>query len=151
MTTKYIDHKKYDTDAAEELAEWDNGYRRGDSRWVDEKLKRMPDGRLFLECEGGFRTQYAKRAGLNGWYQIGEAIVALTDDEARDWAEEHLDGDEVDRILPLLDVTDEQTGTLTLDADSLTKLDAIAKMEKITREQTVARLIRKSYDTLSMR
>lgn len=101
MPSKYFDRKKYDTDEAKEVAEWDNGYHRGDSLWVDEKLMRMPDERWFLHGEGGFRTKYAKRAGLNSWYMVGDAITPLTDEEARDWAEEHLDGDEVDRIFGL--------------------------------------------------
>lgn len=101
MSSKYFNREKYDTDKAEELAEWDNGYHRGDSQWVYERLMRMPNGHKFLYGEGGFRTKYAKRAGLNSWYMVGDAITPLTDEEARDWAEEHLDGDEVDRIFSL--------------------------------------------------
>lgn len=98
---KYFDRKPYDTDKADKLAEWDNGFHRGDSQWVDETLMRTKDGRWFLYGEGGYRTRYARRAGLNCWYPTGEAIIPFDAEAARDWAEEHLDGDDVDRIFGL--------------------------------------------------
>ena len=48
---------------------------------------------FFLYGEGGAMTKYAKYVEGCG-YTDGEKIIPLSEDEARDWVEEHMDVDD---------------------------------------------------------
>lgn len=89
---KVIRGKRYDTDAAREIATWTRGSRR-DFAYVEETLYRKRTGEYFVWGAGGPETRYAERVGLSSW-QGGEAIVPLTYEEARQWMEEKATADE---------------------------------------------------------
>jgi len=93
---KIINGKVYNTETAQEVGSWSNhlGYR--DFSHCDETLYRKKTGEYFLHGEGGPKSPYAEHT-VNGWGS-GDAIRPLTFDEAREWAEEHLDGDEYEAI-----------------------------------------------------
>jgi len=44
--------------------------------------------------EGGARSNYAQRTPDNMW-GYGERIIPMTDDEAYQWAEEHMEADRI--------------------------------------------------------
>lgn len=94
---KIINGKKYDTDTAQELASWDNGGGWRDFHHCEETLYRKKTGEFFLFGEGGPMTKYAVSQGQNSW-SGGSKIIPLTHETARQWAEEHLDGDDYEAI-----------------------------------------------------
>ena len=90
---RIIDKKKYNTEKAEKLHGWTNGYRGTDFSYCKESLYRSTKGALFLAGEGGARTAYARR-GDRGLLYSGEGIRPITRAEAIAWLEEH-EGSEV--------------------------------------------------------
>ena len=93
---KVINGKMYNTETAEQLATWDNG------RWnsfdiCEEKLFRKRNGEFFLYGYGGPKSAYAQPDGDRS-VSSGHAIILLSDKEAREWAEEHLNGDKYEEI-----------------------------------------------------
>lgn len=106
---KYINGKKYDTATAREVGSWSNnrGYR--DFSHCEESLYRKKTGEYFLYGSGGPMSKYAVSEGQNSW-SGGSDITPLTFDEARVWAEEHLDGDEYEAIFG--EIADDDTECL---------------------------------------
>lgn len=94
---KIINGKVYDTDTARRLGEWSDGQGWRDFSHVEENLYRKKTGEFFLHGEGGPATRYARATGQNSWTG-GERIMPMSYREAREWAEEHLDGDEYEAI-----------------------------------------------------
>lgn len=135
--TKFYNGTLLDPATAEWLGEWSNGFHRGDTRWVHETLHRAGT-QYFLRGEGGFRTRYARRAGQNCWYPVGEAIVPITERQARTWAEEHLDGRDAADIF---DDPRETAVIVRLDDTRLEALDREAGRLGLTRKQTILKAI----------
>lgn len=99
---RIIKNKVYDTNTAQRLAE--NGYNYpGDLNFWNETLYRKRTGEYFLHCEGGANSRYAERIDANSW-SGGERITPVTEEEAREWAERNLDGDQYEEIFePVVD------------------------------------------------
>ncbi|MDD6445059.1 MAG: hypothetical protein PUF81_04360 [Lachnospiraceae bacterium] len=93
---KIINGKKYDTETAECMGSWENGYGHNDFKSVEESLYRKKTGEFFLYGEGGAMSIYAESYGDTTCG--GEKIIPLTEDEAKEWAENHLDGDTYEDI-----------------------------------------------------
>lgn len=91
---RIINGKKYDTTTAKEVASRWSG--EGFSR-VDETLYRKKTGEFFLHGAGGPMTGYAETVSQNCWTG-GAKIIPLTEEEARQWAEQWLDGDQYEKI-----------------------------------------------------
>ena len=89
---KIIDGKSYNTETAECLHSWDNGYYGNDFKSCKESLYKTKKGSYFLAGKGGPMSKYAKSCGNNcvGW---GEGIEPISEREAVEWLENH-DGDE---------------------------------------------------------
>ncbi len=85
--------RKYDTETAREVGSYSNGGGWGDFRHYEETLYRKRTGEYFLHGKGGPMTKYAKAEGQNSW-SGGSDIIPLTFDEAREWAEEHMDAED---------------------------------------------------------
>ena len=94
---KIINGKLYDTATAKRLADWENMYDVGNFAYCHESLYRKKTGEFFLYGSGGPMTQYAEAVGQNSW-RGGARIMPMTFAEAREWAEEHLDGDDYEEI-----------------------------------------------------
>ena len=62
-----------------------------------ETLYRKRTGEFFLYGEGGPMSKYGVAYGDNEW-GYGEEIRPLTVDEAKAWAEKHLDADEYEEV-----------------------------------------------------
>lgn len=89
---KIIKNKVYDTRTAQKVGDWDNGYYTNDFNYCAETLYQKKTGEFFLHGEGHALSKYAGHSGnSSGW---GERIIPLTYDEAHEWAENHLDGDD---------------------------------------------------------
>ena len=94
---KIINGKMYNTETAKELGSWDNGYPVNDFCYFCETLYRKRSCEYFLEGHGAANSKYGVLcAGAMRCY--GEKIMPLTEAEAREWAEEHLDADEYEAI-----------------------------------------------------
>lgn len=87
---KIINNKLYNTETAVEIGLDCGGD--GFAHWC-ERLYRKRTGEYFLHGEGGPSTKYAITIGQNSW-SGGEKIMPLTYENARQWAEEHLDADD---------------------------------------------------------
>lgn len=90
---KIINGKIYNTDTAEKIGARDNGYLANDFNYCEESLYRKRTGEYFLFGEGGARTRYATQLGGNSWGG-GCAVMPLTYESAREWAEKHLTADD---------------------------------------------------------
>ena len=75
---RIINGKAYDTDTAQKLGTWWSSNDVRDWHHVEETLYRKRTGEHFLHGHGGG----------------GERIMPMSYDEARAWAEEHLDADD---------------------------------------------------------
>ena len=93
---KVIDGKRYDTDTATLMGSDSYSNTRDFKHWTEE-LYRKNNGEYFLYGAGGPMTKYAQSVGQNEWCG-GEKIIPLTPDAARKWAEEHLDGEDYEKI-----------------------------------------------------
>lgn len=90
---KIISGRIYDTDTATNLGTWWSSSDVRDFSHVEEKLFRKRTGEYFLYGCGGPMSKYARAEGQNSWTG-GERIMPMSWDEARAWAEEHLDAEE---------------------------------------------------------
>lgn len=93
---RIVNGKAYNTETAERVGLWDNGYCTNDFNYCSEDLYRKRTGEFFLHGEGHAMSIYASHEGnSSGW---GEQIIPLTYQEAQEWAEKHLTGDEYEEI-----------------------------------------------------
>lgn len=91
---RVINRKLYDTDRAEQIAQYAPNTDRGDFHYLIETLYRTQDGEYFLHGQGGAATEYAKPH--NGGRTGSEQIEALTEEAALDWCENReIDGEVV--------------------------------------------------------
>ena len=93
---KIINGKKYDTDTAKPVVEWNNGRNYTDFGWCSETLYRKRTGEFFLHGQGGARSIYGKWVG--DCVCNGEDISPLSLEEAKEWAEENLSADKYEEI-----------------------------------------------------
>lgn len=94
---KIINGKLYNTETAKELGGWADYGSWRDFQHIKETLYRKKTGEYFLFGEGGPATKYAEAEGQNSWTG-GRRIMPMTYDEAREWAEKHLEADEYEAI-----------------------------------------------------
>lgn len=93
---RIIKGKQYNTETAERVGQWDNGHFTSDFHYCSEDLYRKKNGEFFLHGEGHALSIYAGHEGnSSGW---GEKIIPMTYQEAQEWAEKHLTGDEYEDI-----------------------------------------------------
>lgn len=90
---RIINGKLYNTATAKEIGAWSNNYNYGDFSYCEETLYLKRTGEYFLYGKGGPMSKYSQSCGQNSW-SGGEEITPLTETEAREWAEKHLDADE---------------------------------------------------------
>lgn len=94
---KIISGKVYDTDTAKELGSWSNIPDYGDFSHFSETLYHKKTGEFFLYGVGGPMTKYAQAQSQNSWTG-GDRIMPMSFQEARRWAEDHLDAREYEEI-----------------------------------------------------
>lgn len=93
---KIINGKKYSTETAAQMGEWQSSGSYTDFSFRHETLYRKRTGEFFLYGTGGAMTRWSQPDGdgLRG----GEGIEPLTEGAARKWAERHLSADEYESI-----------------------------------------------------
>ncbi len=142
---KIINRKTYNTDTARELGSWMYSYP-GDLDYIAETLYMTSRGACFLHGEGGPRSRYARRIAQNSWAG-GEDIIPMTADEAREWAEKHLDAKEYEAIFgEAAEASADADGgrdriTITLTPEALTILDAQVAERDSNRSREINRLL----------
>ena len=94
---KIIKGKLYDTETAKELGWYENIADVGNFSHFSETLYRKKTGEFFIHGVGGPSTKYSRRVEQNCW-SSGEQIIPLTVKAAQEWAEEHLDAEEYEKI-----------------------------------------------------
>lgn len=134
---KIINGKRYDTKTAKELNSYSYGYPRDFEHW-EETLYRKNTGEYFLYGEGGPSSKYAESAGGNSWTG-GEKIIPLSLEEAKQWAEKHLDGDEYEEIFGAVEETaDRRVVTFSLPESAIAAIARIAAEKGISKSDVVA-------------
>lgn len=104
---KILNGVRYDTDKAQLLGSADNLARGCDSvtdfRFWTASLYMTPrSGRYFLAGEGGPMSRFAQAEGQNTW-RGGADLLPMTEPEAREWAEQNLDVETIERYFAVVD------------------------------------------------
>lgn len=86
-----INLKRYDTEKAEIVAEWDNGCGSTDFHHCFEDLYLTKNGNWFFHGRGGPLSKYARSAGPNT-YGGSATIIPLSENEAAAWLAEKCRG-----------------------------------------------------------
>jgi len=140
---KIINGKKYNTETAEQVGFYRNRYGRNDFNWLEETLYKKRTGEFFLFGEGGPASHYCTWIDNNN-RTSGEKIVPLTFEEARKWAEKHLEVEEYEEIFGEVDEAGETKGVMySLPVNLIEKVKRKATERRITASQLVAELIEK--------
>lgn len=84
-----IQGKRYDTEKATEVAHFWNGLAASDFGNISETLYLTAKGSWFLHGKGGACSPYSEPCEGGRCRTGGEKIVALTQDEAWHWLEDH--------------------------------------------------------------
>lgn len=82
---KIVNGKRYNTETAEYIANWSNGYNPGDFNYCDEDLHKTKKGAYFIFGKGGPLSDYAVSCGTGSCGS--EDIRVLNDDQAYEWLE----------------------------------------------------------------
>ena len=91
---KIVGGKRYDTERATLIGEYGFGGG-GDFERIHEGLYRTKTGNYFVAGSGGPKTRYSVRVERSCWSGSSD-IYPLTKDEALEWAQAHLETEEVE-------------------------------------------------------
>ena len=126
---KYINGKQYDTETAREIGGASH-YGKSDYKWYEETLYRKKTGEYFLYGEGHAASPYRERVG--DMWGPGSAIKPLTFDEAREWGEANMSGDEYEAIFGAL--SDDDTDVLISAVVKASSRDRLRRAVEKTRK-----------------
>jgi predicted DNA binding CopG/RHH family protein len=140
---KVIKNKKYNTETAKCMAADEYG-NPGDFAHWREALYQKATGEFFLHGSGGPMTIYSEEIGPNERCG-GEKIIPLSIDEAKVWAEKHLDGDDYEAIFGVVDDPEEKgakkTVSIRLTDASARKVKNLASEKKMNVSEYIEMLI----------
>lgn len=139
---KIIRGRLYDTDTAKEVGSWENeAVARNDFNWFEETLYRKKTGEFFLAGSGGPASKYAERS--YGTWIGGSSIEPISYEDAREWAEKHMEADDYVKWFEVSDDTDtKSTITLRLSQASIDKLRIVASSKDVIASDIVDDLIK---------
>lgn len=140
---KLIRGKRYDTEAAKKIAEYDSEYTKSDFNWFREVLFRKRTGEYFLYCEGNGNSNYARQTPNGRTY--GEKIIPYSIDDAKKWAESVLDADEYEEIFGKVFEGKIHT-TLSLEAETFENLKQMAASAGTGMSEVIEKLIKQNLD-----
>lgn len=120
---KIINGRRYDTETAQQVAEYQHSYQTEFDYFV-ETLYRKKGGEFFLHGYGHAASPYCEWVD-SSTRSAGERLMPMSYSEAQEWAEKHLDADEYEAIFGEV----EEDGTRTVLPVSLTT----AQLEQIKR------------------
>ena len=123
---KVINKKLYNTETAQRIG----------ITWIGTELDRTGWEELYRKKTGEFFTLYHR---FNDHF---EKITPLTYDEAQEWAEKHLDGDDYINIFGEPEESDDKSAlNVRISTVAYTKLKQTAAKQSITLAQAVEKLI----------
>lgn len=131
---KIINGSRYDTETAKRLGYWENMPDVMDLFWCSETLYRTKAGKYFLHGDGGPGSRYAN-------FPRGEQIIPLSEDAAKNWAEEHLDGNAYEAAFGAVDDDITQVAAY-LPSSLLEKLDAYKAAHNMSRSDIIIAALR---------
>lgn len=120
---KIINAKVYNTETANRVGAWDNGYFTNDFNYCSEDLYQKKTGEFFLHGEGGALSTYASHEGYMTGY--GERIIPMTYDEAAQWAERHMTGEQYEQIFG--EVSEDDTTVKTMISTTAAEIEIIKR------------------------
>lgn len=129
---KVIKGKLYDTETAKEIGSYEPNPYHSDFGWYCETLYQKRTGEFFLYGDGNAASPYSRKCGQNEWCG-DEKIIPVSYERAREWCEQHLDGDEYISIFG----EPEEDDSKQIVAYSLTKT-AIARAKKTAAEKGIS-------------
>jgi hypothetical protein len=139
---KVINGSLYNTETAQCLGYVEPaGSNQRDFNYYCETFYRTKSGKYFLHGEGHGNSRYGEWHGNSGGW--GEKIMPLTVDEAKEWAEENLTGEEYIKIFGEPEEASENKVPLNLSVSPELK----AKLQRI-KEQTgksISQLIEEKF------
>lgn len=138
---KIINGKQYNTETAKQQGRDSDSYP-GRLEYWSETLYKTKSGNWFLYGEGGAMSRYAEATGDNNW-SGGEMIIPMTETAAKEWAEEHLDGDDYEKVFGEIEDDGVQISA-TISQDLKDKFDA----EKAKTGETTAELISRLIEAI---
>ena len=134
---KIINGSKYDTETAKMMAV--NAYGRvGDFSHWEEELYKTKSGKFFLYGEGGANSKYGVWEGNEGYGD--EKIMPMSEDEAKTWAKNALNGDEYENIFGDVEENTIQINATITDQQK-EKLEAKKKELRMTTSELIQKLI----------
>ena len=130
---KIINGSRYNTETAKLLGTHETGLP-GDINHRGQELYRTKAGKYFIYLYGnGFPKP-------DGWWGWGEEITPITEDAARQWAEQHLDGDAYEAAFG--EVAEDARLNVLLPQELLDKLDARSAADGANRSEIVRAALR---------
>ena len=140
---KIIAGKRYDTETAQFCGSREYGSS-GNLDHECEALYQKRTGEFFLYGEGGPRSKYAEETSMNSW-SGGEQIIPLSDQQAKEWAEANLDGEDYEKIFTVDEPEEgKKIQSFSLSGDVITKLTQLSRERKISRSQIIEDLVRQA-------
>lgn len=143
---KIINGRRYDTNTAKKVAEYDGGGARNDFSYYHEDLYQKRTGEFFIYGWGNAGSPYSEEVVLNEW-SSGEKITPLTIDDAKEWTERTQDADTYESIFGEVDEDDGKTvTTIYLSQSAVKKLKEIATGHGLSMSAVIEGLIDAEYD-----
>lgn len=94
---KVINGLRYDTEKATKIGTAEYHGSCTDFQYWEATLYRTPrSNRFFLAGHGGPMSRFSQSIGQNQWGG-GEDLIPMSHGEALEWAEQHLDADEIEK------------------------------------------------------
>jgi hypothetical protein len=139
---KIIRGRKYDTDTAELVGEYQYSYPR-DFNYCREELYRKRTGEFFLYGTGGPLSKYGETTGQNEW-SGSEAITPLDLVDAKDWVEENCDAETYEKLFGVVDDDGEKViTTISLSKPVAQMLEQQAIDHRAPKSEWIEKLIKK--------
>lgn len=130
---KIINGSRYNTETAQRLGTHETGLP-GDINHRGQELYRTKAGKYFIYLYGnGFPKP-------DGWWGWGEEITPISEDAARQWAKQHLDGDAYEAAFG--EVEEDARLNVLLPQELLDKLDARSAADGANRSEIVRAALR---------
>lgn len=137
---KVINGKRYNTESARYIGEYNAPYATNDFNWYCETLYLKQTGEFFLHGEGNALTRYAEQY-IDG-VGYGEKLMPLTDDEARKWVEENLEVDVYDELFGEGEEEKNKTFSLLLPESIYDRVKALATESDRTMKDIIVEKLR---------
>lgn len=142
---KVINGSRYNTETARLLGSASYSHP-GDFSYWEEDLYITKVGKYFLYGEGGPMSKYARRVSYNET-SGDEVILPMTEEEAREWAEKNLSGDEYEEIFGAPDESGDtvRISSVLLPASLSEQLEARCEELHCTRTDVIVSALRQYF------